>query len=682
MKNFYIKTALSNLKKNSRLYIPQVISGAVMYSVFYIMLKLCFEDALLHRKGSNYIPTFMGIGCAVMLLLSAVMTFYSNGFLMKQRKKEYGLYNVLGLEKRHVILVMFFENIISFAGQILAGSIVGVSFYRLSTLLISNILNNNDISGASVFDAKVMLNTIGVFLVLFVLSFVYNVISIKRLNPVELMKASATGEKEPKVKWILFLLGIIFLGTGYGLAVSIETPLLALMSFFIAVILVIIGTYFLFTAGSIFILKALKKNKKYYYSPEHMISVSGMLYRMKQNAAGLASIAILATGVLIMISSTVSLYGGIKESIEMMYPQDLYFNSYAYIDDENGGSRRWVTYEEAEKFLRESAEKAGLKVTLFTEEEYFETAYILENDELKAQVENPTSSTFFESGISGSNVKCITFIDTDCYNGLTGENLVLGEDEMYIGAMSGGKWKPENVKIAGLNLKCRGILTQIPVYSEVGSIVDCYLMVVSSGNYHVIFDEQAEKYGRSASEEEKRYVANISGEDEKREELFDIYLRTFRDFIGDEDIWCHTSWNSSWDMRTDLYDMNGSLMFLGILLSIVCLISTALIIYYKQISEGYDDRNKFQIMQKVGLSREEIKKTIRSQILTVFFLPLIVAGIHTLFAFPMITRLMAMLSVFGAEILLPCLGVVFAVFALVYTVIYSITAKTYYKIVR
>lgn len=682
MKNFYIKTALSNLKKNSRLYIPQVISGAVMYSVFYIMLKLCYEEKLLYGRGSRYIPTFMAIGCAVMLILSAVMIFYSNGFLMKQRKKEYGLYNVLGLEKRHVILIMFFENIISFAGQILGGIVVGVSFYRLSTLLISRIMDNSNISGASVFSGKVVLYTTIVFLMLFVLTFIYNVISIKKLNPVELMKASSTGEREPKVKWIMFLLGIIFLGAGYWLAVSLETPLRALMGFFIAVILVIVGTYFLFTAGSIFILKALKKNKKYYYHPEHMISVSGMLYRMKQNAAGLASIAILATGVLIMISSTVSLYGGVEESIAKMYPQDLYFSSYFITREDTQYNTRWVTYEEAEKVLRESADKAGVEVTMFAREEYFETAYILDNDELKAEVENPTSSTFFESGLSSSKVKCITFIDTDCYNSLTGENLVLGEDEMALAAMSGGKWKPEKVKIAGLELKCKSRLDQIPVYSEVGTIVDCYLMVVSSGNYRVIFDEQKEKYGDSASEIEKRFVANIKGEDENREKLENIYVNMINDYLKEDEDWCSIRWNSSWDMRTDFYDMNGSLMFLGILLSIVCLISTALIIYYKQISEGYDDRNKFQIMQKVGLSREEIKKTIRSQILTVFFLPLIVAGIHTLVAFPMITKLMAMLSVFGAEILLPCLGIVFAVFALVYVVIYSITAKTYYKIVR
>lgn len=707
MKNFYIKTAITNLKKNARLYIPQIISGAVMFSIFYIMLSLSKEDRLLSARGARYIPTFMSIGCIIIVLLSIVMAFYSNGFLMKQRRREYGLYNVLGLEKKHVILIMFIENVFSFLGQLITGSVIGICFYRLSTLVISKIIKTGSLADSKFFSLIVLLVSIIVFGFIFILTLIYNVISVLRLNPVDLLKASATGEKEPKVKWLLFILGILCLGIGYVMALIIESPVTAIFGFFIAVILVIFGTYFLFTAGSIFVLKVLKKNKNYYYRPDHMISISGMLYRMKQNAAGLASIALLATGVLIMISTTAAMYGGVEKSIEQQYPQDVYFKVYFFHREPEGENKK-ISYDEAEALFRKSAAEAGLNVTMFTEEKYFETGYILNGNELKCEMSNPDTSTFYESGLSDPRVKCITFLDTECYNTLSGNKLVLNNDEMALGKLSSGSWNPASIKIADMVLTNKETIENPPISSEVASVVDCYLMVVNEENFEKIFKDQEEKYGKVnedeihngtrkavdqvtdklegninyASQMTIRFAANVEGPEEKIKELYSIFTSNVSDLTDDEDYYASINWSSAVGMRGDLYDMNGSLMFLGMLLSLVCLISTAIIIYYKQISEGYEDRNNFQIMQKVGLTKEEIKKTIGNQILTVFFLPLIIAGIHTIVAYPMVKNIMKLFAMASEQMLLSCIGIVFAIFALVYVVIYRITAKTYYKIVK
>ena len=679
MKNFYIKTAITNLKKNARLYIPQIISGAVMFSIFYIMLALTTEDTLLRARGARYIPTFMSIGCVIIVLLSIVMAFYSNGFLMKQRRREYGLYNVLGLEKKHVILIMFIENVISFLGQLIIGVVIGICFYRLSTLIISKIIKISSLADSKFFSPIVLLVSIIVFGFIFVLTLIYNVISVLRLNPVDLLKASATGEKEPKVKWLLFILGILCLSVGYVMALIIESPVTAMFGFFAAVILVIFGTYFLFTAGSIFVLKGLKKNKNYYYRPDHMISISGMLYRMKQNAAGLASIALLATGVLIMISTTVAMYGGVEKSIEQQYPQDVYFKVYFFNREPEGENRR-ISYDEAETLFRKSADEAGLNVTMFTEEKYFETGYILDGNELKCEMSNPDTSTYYESGLSDPRVKCITFLDTECYNTLTGNRLELSNDEMALGSLGSGSWNPASIKIADMELTNKETIENPPISSEVASVVDCYLMVVNEENFEKIFKDQEEKYGNYASQMTIRFAANVEGPEENLSELYSIFVDKASALT--DDYYTNVNWSSAEGMRNDLYDMNGSLMFLGMLLSLVCLISTAIIIYYKQISEGYEDRNNFQIMQKVGLTKEEIKKTIGNQILTVFFLPLIIAGIHTIVAYPMVKNIMKLFAMASEQMLLSCIGIVFAIFALVYVVIYRITAKTYYKIVK
>jgi len=682
MKNFYLKTAVINLKKNSRLYIPKIIAGAVMFGVLYIMLALNFDESLENGRGARYIPMFMVLGSLVMFIITLVLMFYSNGFLMKQRKKEYGLYNVLGLEKKHVIFIMFFENLISDLIQAIFGFILGISFYKLCALLISNILKNEEISGHAAVSPVSLMSTLGLFFFISLLTFTYNSISIKRLNPSELLKSSSAGEKEPRVKWVVFILGLLTLGGGYVIAITIESPLKAIALFFVAVILVIIGTYCLFGAGSIFILKRLKSNKKFYYRPEHMISVSGLIYRMKQNAAGLASIAILATGVLIMISSTVSLYSGIDRSLDQQYMQDLYFTVYDFSRDPEGPKEK-VGKEKAEKVLRKAAQELNIKVLSFGEKTSFESVIEVNGEEIKfAHI--ISSNLFSDSLKDEESLKGITFMDYKSYNSITGTDYMLNDNEGVLLPVSDDDWKPDFINMADLHLNIQNSQDKAKIRSEVSVLLDCYLLLVSRENLDILYQAQVDagnEFGMYSSMETE-FAVCLDGRREDLQQLRNRFAALFDEEKLDPDGYSSFSFDSRWDAEENYYGINGSLLFLGILLSIVCLIATSLIIYYKQISEGYEDRDKFQIMQKVGLSGTEVKRTIRSQILMVFFLPLIVAGIHILFAYPIISKMMLMLSNYGAELLLPTMGVVYAVFAVVYIVIFKVTAGTYYKIVR
>ncbi|MBO4783105.1 MAG: ABC transporter permease, partial [Lachnospiraceae bacterium] len=354
MIKFYTKTALNGLKKNLKLYIPQIISTAVMFAIMYIMYSLCYEEALKHSRGGDYIGIFMILGVVVISILSLVIIFYANNFLMKQRKREYGLYHVLGLEKKHIINIMLVENIITHVTSIVLGTSLGILFYRLASLVIFKLYQLEVADNINILCVRALIYTLVIFVIIYALTYIFNCISLVRLKTTELLLSASYGEKEPKIKWIVFILGLAFLGAGYYIALTIEKPMEALGFFFVAVICVIFGTYFLFTAGSIFILKMLKSKKSYYYKPEHMISVSGMLYRMKQNAAGLASIAILATGVLIMLATTVTLYRGIDEDIENKFPHDMYFNIREWSD--NNRVSRDFTEEEGLAALREACD--------------------------------------------------------------------------------------------------------------------------------------------------------------------------------------------------------------------------------------------------------------------------------------------------------------------------------------
>ena len=678
MIKFYIRTALNGLKKNLKLYVPQIISSAVLFAIMYIMFSLCFDETLNHSRGGRYLGIFMGLGITVISILSLVIIFYANNFLMRQRKREYGLYHVLGLEKKHIINIMLVENIITHTISIISGALLGLLFYRLASLTIFNLYKLELTGNLTIFSFSALFFTMIVFVGIYALTYIFNCISLIKLKTTELLLSSSYGEKEPKIKWIVFILGLAFLGTGYFLALTIEKPMEALAFFFVAVICVIFGTYFLFTAGSIFILKALKKKKSFYYKPEHMISVSGMLYRMKQNAAGLASIAILATGVLIMLATTVTLYRGIDDDIENKFPHDMYFNLREWSD--NNRTSRDFTEDEAIAVLKEACGSLGLKVTAFGLKESMEIPFILQDDTLVTAESDDGGISFNYNFVSRSDVKSITFITDKTYYVLTGEQIGLNDNEMAFAKLSNDNWSPEKVKVLGLELVNKHTIKKNPLSSSVAEVGNCFLFVVNSDTFNRIHMELKNKYGNDTILIRGEFFADIEGEEEQKMELFE----TIRDNLYQKGEAKGVSCNiynpkMRWEEREEEYLLNGSLLFLGILLSMVCFFATALIIYYKQITEGYDDRNRFQIMEKVGLSKPEIKKTIKSQILMVFFIPLLVAGIHTLAAYSILSKIMALLTT--TNIFLLCTGIVFVIFSLIYITIYSITARTYFKIV-
>lgn len=678
---FYLKTAWSNIKKNYRFYIPQMLTGTGLLACLYIVFTLKSDERIKTIPGGEYMPVFMSIGTAIISFLSVVLIFYTNSFLMRQRKREYGLYNVLGMEKRHIGKIMFWENTISGGISVVFGSAFGVLFYKICSLLICNIFKSDIIFGFDFITPKTIIPPAIFFAVLYFCAFLFNRISIAKMKPVELLVSRQAGEKEPKVKTAILVIGALALAVGYGISVFVKNPLAAIFLFFAAVFLVIIGTYFLFTAGSIFVLKALKKNKKYYYNKKHISSVSGLLYRMKQNAVGLASICILSTGVLIMISASVSLYSGMQDTLDSNYPQDLYLNC-VYITQDKAVHH--VPADVLNSVVKNSADKNNVPVKAIEKQKYLQVAYVFDGKDFNTSNENSYDI---------ANISNAVYITEDTYGKLTGKELNLNFDEVAIAVTSttpGTTKQPEKtITIHDKTYKTHQ-LENFPIETNMAMISpSCYGIVVSDENVlNEIYLAQQRAYGKNASEmtdrvavvfesREQACEAGTELEDEIFEQL-ENYTKQQPDCNGKREVQLETYW----DAQEAVVGMYGTLLFLGIILGFVCLFATVLIIYYKQISEGYEDRQRYQIMKKVGMSDTEIKKTISSQTLLVFFLPLVFAGIHTAFAFPIINRLLHLILLSSTSLFVICTLITFAVFALIYVIIYSLTAKTYYKIVN
>lgn len=686
---FFLKLARSNISKNRRFFLPRILSEAGLLCVFYIVFTLRADERILQLRGGQYIEVFMSIGVAVMMLLSVILLFYINSFLMKQRKREFGVYNILGLEKRHICRVLFHETALSSLASVVLGLAMGTLFYKLCSLLICQLLNAEIVLGFYFINARSLALSGAFFLVLDVMAYGVNCVTIARLKPVELLSSANVGEREPKVKWPLLVLGLLALGGGYYISLTTQNPLKALVLFFVAVILVIIGTYFLFVAGSIFVLKALKKNKRFYYNKKHMPAVSGLLYRMKQNAVGLASIAILATGVLVMISTTVSLYAGAEETVKRNFPQDYYLSA-RYLQWSDEGQLLHSEDMPRETMLRaveQGAEKNGLTIKEIALQEYLTVSYIYENDTLTCER---------VSGNAADNLKglsVITYITEEMYRSLGGEALNLAKDEIAVCPMDirqSGFDRP-TLTIGEDTYQIKTTIPLFPISSGMeAAATNSYGIVVEDESVLAhIFDQQKAAYGEAASDYTRRIAASFAGRGangdvgEKLERDVEEYLKEAAfpqqqepgESLG-------IRGNTVWGARESVTAMCGALLFLGIILGLVCLFATVLIVYYKQISEGYEDRVRFQIMQKVGMSRREVKSTINSQVLLVFFLPLVVAGMHLAFAFPILEKVLHILLLSSTSLFVVCSLVTFGVFAAVYTLIYMATARTYYKIVR
>ena len=627
-------------------------------AMFYIVKSLSYNPGLKNMVGSNTMMTMMSM-CSVMIALFAIIfLFYTNSFLVKRRKKEFGVFNILGMEKSHIAKTMAWENFYVTLISIAGGLVIGIALDKAMFLLIAQVLNEEISLGFFISD-KAIISTVVMFCIIFLLILLNSIRQIKTANPIELLTAGNAGEREPKTKWILTILGLLSLGTGYYIALAIKNPLTALVYFFFAVILVIIGTYMLFTAGSIALLKILRKNKKYYYKTKHFTSISGMIYRMKQNAVGLANICILSTAVLVMVSSTSSLMLGMQDVIATRYPDDFIVYS-----NETSEERAYESFDA----IRELQEEQNLNVTSEREYRYLVFPAFINGDTFEVTRDANFSSL--------GNLNNLIFVSLSDYNRVMGTDKTLAEDEILVYS--------DRLQFDYPTLKIFD--REYSVKEKIDEFIGNGLIVAVAANTQFIvlpdgtdIDElyalQKEALSDGASEIQYYYGFN-SDADEETQRAF--YRTLLEDYVGHG---YEGTIESKVDSRSEFVGLYGGFFFIGIFLGILFIMATVLIIYYKQISEGYDDKQRYEIMQKVGMTHQEIKNSIHSQVLTVFFLPLIVAGIHIAVAFPIITKLLALLNLLNVQLFLTCTVVCYVVFAVMYLLIYLLTARTYYKIV-
>ena len=655
---FFSKLAASNIKKNGKAYIPYILSCVMTVALFYIVKSLSYNPGLKNMVGSSTMMTMMSMCSVIIALFAIVFLFYTNSFLMKRRKKEFGVFNILGMEKSHIAKTMAWENFYVTLISIVGGLVIGLALDKAMFLLIAQVLNEEITLGFFISD-KAIISTIVMFCIIFLLILLNSIRQIHTANPIELVTAGNAGEREPKTKWVLAILGLLSLGAGYYIALTIENPLTALVYFFFAVILVIIGTYMLFTAGSIALLKILRKNKKYYYKTKHFTSISGMIYLMKQNAVCLVTICILSTAMLVIVSSTSSLLPGLQVMIVTRYsPVSVVLSL------ETSEERAYESFDT----IRELQEEQNLNVTSEREYRYLVFPAFINGDTFEVTRDANFSSL--------GNLNNLIFVSLSDYNRVMGTDKTLAENEVLIYS--------DRLQFDSPTLKIFD--REYSVKEKIDEFIGNGLIVAVAANTQFIvipdgpdIDElyalQKEALSDGASEIQYYYGFN-SDADEETQRVF--YRTLLEDYVGhgyDGTI------ESKADSRSEFVALYGGFFFIGIFLGVLFIMATVLIIYYKQISEGYDDKQRYEIMQKVGMTHQEIKNSIHSQVLTVFFLPLIVAGIHIAVAFPIINKLLALLNLLNVQLFLTCTVVCYVVFAVMYLLIYLLTARTYYKIV-
>ncbi len=655
-RGFFLKLAAGNIKKNGRTYIPYILTCIVTVAMFYIVKSLSLNPGLENMLGGNFLNTTMGLGSGVVAIFSFIFLFYTNSFLVRQRKKEFGVFNILGMERRHIARVVGWETVYVTFISLAAGLGLGLALDKVMFLAVARIIGAKVPLGFFV-SIEAIVFTIVFFLVLFVLIYLNSVRQIRAADPIELLRAGNVGEKEPKANWLLTVWGMATLGGGYYIAITTRNPIASVLMFFAAVVLVIVGTYLLFTSGSIALLKMLRKNKRYYYRTKHFVSVSGMIYRMKQNAVGLANICILSTMVLVMVSTTTSMMVGMEEIIRNRYPAEFVF----YFDAEKEQE------QETTEAIHRLQEQSGLRLEKEWEYTYVAFQAIRDGDsysvlrERARSVEDDTNSLFF--------------VTLDDYNAVTGEQKQLGEGEILIYSNRQAFDYPV-LKLFEREFRVAGKLDGFVGNGQYEALMSAtqYIVVPDRATLEMLYREQESILTDLASNIQWVYGFDLkAGEDEQ--EAFQEILTNQLASAGGFDL------ETRVDGRTAFLEIDGGLFFIGLFLGILFIMATVLIIYYKQISEGYDDKNRFEIMQKVGMSRGEVKSAIHSQVLTVFFLPLIVAGIHVAAAFPLISRLLAMLNLYNIKLFAVCTVSCFLVFAVMYVLIYVMTARTYYRIV-
>ena len=669
-KGIFSRLAKQNIRNNKSTYIPYMITCIFCIAMIYMMefLRDCptLDQAV---RQADEVRMIVFTGEIVVEIFCIIFLIYSNSFLMKRRQKEIGLYNILGLERNHIGIIMFLETIITSIGSLAGGIAAGIIGSKLALLLLLKLLHIPSVLGFYI-SVKGIFTCLFMFGIVFLMILFLNLAKIHLSRPVELLRGNNTGEKEPAAKWLMALIGFICLGAGYYLAVTTESPIKAITIFLLAVILVMAGTYLLFTAGSIVILKFLRRRKSFYYRTGNFISISGMLYRMKQNAIGLASICILSTGVLLMISMTVSIYFGMNDIMLNRYPYDVDMSVTSISEDECQ-----TAIEAFEKAIADNK----VPVEKSVEEIYLDIVCSKNGDQILIKPTNTIRNS--------DSVLVLSLLDQAEYKRLTGISANLNDGEIFA-------WYPsavqkDSVTVDETEFTVKKWLDKNPLTCDEDAVSDNAVLVVTDEDFKKFDEMRTEVYkgvsSAPAGEDLTLHLGlDITGSETDKIDFGTPVMEVVKDLKKNGGM-SENSWITS-GIRQQEYESyyadNGSLLFIGIFLGSLFLMGTAMIIYYKQISEGYEDQKRFEIMQKVGLSRREVRSSVRRQILMVFFLPLLMAMLHITMAFPMIRRMLLLFGMTNTKLFIGCTAGTVLIFAVVYGLIYLMTARSYYHIVE
>ena len=666
-KGLYPRLAAVNLRKNRQTWLPYLFTCAGTIMMFYIMLTLRCDPALNEISGKRTLAYMLNMGTVIIGFFAVILMFFAHSFIIKQRKKEFGLYNILGMEKRHIARLLAWETLYTAVIAYTAGIALGILFSKLMQLLLLKLLRFDIRFGLYVSPLAMGITAL-LFAAIFLLTLLNSMRVIHFAKPVELLHGTQEGEREPKSKWALAVLGVLFLCTGYGLAVSVKSGLEALTMFFIAVICVIIGTYLLFTAFSIVLLKRLRANKNYYYKTSHFATVSGMLYRMKKNAGGLASICILSTMVLVTVSTTVCLYMGVDEMLDIAYPGDI--NVTAALTADAADWRDGITKTTLDAIAAQGRTVTGCR-------DYLTLTYGVDRSGNSFTPQCDQSGFLADDGA----VDSFTILTAADYNAMAGTKAspANGAALLYTPNHTGKAFSGGSLTLCGITYKIT-MLDSFPIKEQVSARGgEQYYLVVA--DYDALMAAQATQLngaGEGKAGITYNMAVNTDGTDEQKIACASAVDQAF---YQQENDGFSIMTSSRAENSKEFLANYGGLFFLGIFLGFLFLMATVLIIYYKQVTEGYDDRERFCIMQNVGMTKSEVKSTIHSQVLIVFFLPLAATIVHIAFAFPMIRHLLSLFSLSNIALFAYCTLAAIGVFAVLYTLVYVLTARTYYKIV-
>lgn len=671
MGKLYFKLAKTNLSNNKPFYIPYIISSIITVAMLYMMSFLSDNKGLNKIMGADSLATIFRLGVGIIVIFSYIFLFYTNSFIIKRRKKEIGVYNILGMEKRHLSKVLFVETIYSAIISLVCGIIVGIAFSKFILMVLYGIIGIHKTVEFFVNIHGIILCVVS-FGILFLLTFLYNFMQIKLANPIELLRGTNVGEREPKTKIFMTIVGVVCLAIAYYIAITTENPLNVLTLFFVAVLLVIIGTFALFTAGSIALLKLLRNNKKFYYNKRHFMAVSGMLYRMKQNAAGLASICILSIMVLVVISTTVSMYVGIQDELMARYPNDVCVTvDYNSVIDKSS---------EIEKAIFDEIDSAEVKnKKAFS---YLSVFVGQKGDNFTTDKEHLSFQNSYLFYILSKD----DFIKRDnSFKDKIG-NISKGEAVVVLNK----KYDKKDIKIFGKNYKVNksfehmedNDLYMISTLNGLG-----YIILDNDESVQELYDMQEKMLGKGANYYTNKIRFDFKSGNKKQKaaaykKIDNVVKKYFKENKNDKKEISSYWVESRQENEQNFYLLYGGLFFLGIFLGTMFLMVTVMIIFYKQITEGYDDRERYQILEKVGMSSREVKDTIKSQIRIVFVLPIFAAAVHVTAAFPMVNRILKMLNLNNEKLFAGCLAATIIVFAVIYYLVFKVTSRAYYKIVK